>query len=457
MITPFKSLLLSILMAVLLLFGAQWALAGSTVSGKSALIGVNQRLITTTDTYTAFLPLINLNYPIAEEFRGLWVTRFDWTHIGYTATTSDLDTIVDKAASAHFNALLFQVRGTADAYYSSTLEPWAARLTGSTTKTLGTNPGIDPLAYMITRAHQSGLQVHAYMNVYPAWLCDRIGPIATTVPQHPFWQWTYASPYPNRTLQWREWANGDPPAAMNLIPYNEGGTCGGANFPDGYLWASPANPIVQAHILSVAVDLATRYPIDGLHLDLVRYSGANYSSDPATMQAFSAALQISPNLTLASWQPQFQRDQISGLVARIYSATSAINPDLLLSAAVWPNYSSGYNSYYQDSKGWLANNIIDANMPMLYSSDILNDLPAWTVRAQGFIDDAHGRYVFPGISASYTDVVHITDRIEAARSLGVKGVALFSYGALNTYDYWDDLANGPFAIPATVPKPDWKP
>jgi hypothetical protein len=36
-------------------------------------------------------------------------------------------------------------------------------------------------------------------------------------------------------------------------------------------------------------------------------------------------------------------------------------------------------------------------------------------------------------------------------------VALFSYSALNNFDYWDALANGPFAITATVPKPAWKP
>ncbi len=467
MIQNLKSAALSILLAAVLLFGAHWALIGSAAAREEPALRstdscvsrhcLGQHSISAMGAYTTYLPLINRNAPIAEEFRGLWVTRFDWTSFGHTVTPSDLDAIVDHAASAHFNALLFQVRGTADAYYSSTLEPWAARLTGSTTKTLGTNPGFDPLAYLIMRAHQSDLQVHAYMNVYAAWLCDNVGPIASTTPQHPFWQWTYASPYPSRTLQWREWTNDNPPAAMNLIPHNEGGTCGGANYLDGYLWASPANPVVQAHILSVAVDLVTRYPIDGLHLDLVRYSGSNYSSDPATRQAFSEAQRISPTLVFTSWRPQFQRDQVSSLVARIYSATTVIHPNLLVSAAVWPDYASGYNSYYQDSKGWLAKGVIDANVPMLYSTDIVNDLPAWTSRAQGFIADSYGRYVFPGISADYTDVNQITDRIETARSLGAKGVAIFSYSALNKYNYWVDLANGPFAIIATVPKPKWKP
>jgi uncharacterized lipoprotein YddW (UPF0748 family) len=175
------------------------------------------------------------------------------------------------------------------------------------------------------------------------------------------------------------------------------------------------------------------------------------------MQAFSDALQISPTLTITDWRPNFQRAQIDAIVQQIYSATTALKPDLLVSAAVWPNYTSGYNSYYQDSKGWLAHGLSDANLPMLYSSDILNDLSAWITRAQGFLDDAHGRYVFPGISANYTDVHEIVNRIEAARSLGAQGVALFSYSALNAYNYWDDLANGPFVITATVPKPNWKP
>jgi uncharacterized lipoprotein YddW (UPF0748 family) len=201
----------------------------------------------------------------------------------------------------------------------------------------------------------------------------------------------------------------------------------------------------------------SRYNVDGIHLDLIRYPGSNYSFDPFTMQAFSEALQITPSLTITDWQPDFQRAQINALVAQIYSATTALKPDLWVSAAVWPNYTSGYNSFYQDSKSWLANGIIDANMPMLYSSDILNDLSAWITRAQGFVNDAYGRYVIPGISGSYANFNDIVDRIDAARSMGAPGIAIFSYSGLNANNYWDALANGPFASPAVVPKPGWKP
>ena len=117
----------------------------------------------------------------------------------------------------------------------------------------------------------------------------------------------------------------------------------------------------------------------------------------------------------------------------------------------------GYNGFYQDSKGWLAGGYIDANLPMLYTSDILNDLPAWITRTQGFIDDAHGRWIIPGISGAYTATAPLFDRIAAARSMGAPGVAIFSYSGLNAGNFWDDLANGPFAVPAIVPTPSWKP
>ena len=317
--TQLKHLILTTFLAAAFLFSLQGALLSSAAPiATSAPLNTQicageqcqtQRPITAADAYTAFLPLIQRHFPILTEFRGLWVTRFDWTRFGYTVTQSDLDAIVDRAAAAHFNALLFQVRGTADAYYSSTLEPWAARLTGSTTKTLGTNPGFDPLAYLITRAHYSGLQVHAYINIFPTWLCSVGAPPANTTPPHLFWTLSHST-------TWSAWRVHDQPGSPQNIA-----TCA------DYLWATPALSLTRDHITAVAADIVQRYDVDGLHLDLIRYPGSAYSFDPYTMQAFSAALQISPTLTFAAWRPQFQRDQVSNLVARIYSATTALKPE----------------------------------------------------------------------------------------------------------------------------------
>lgn len=446
-----KRLTFVLMLTLSLGWGVRWALAqpiGEVAAPRPVAPPIVTVPFTETAAYTSFLPLINRSEGVTTltEFRGLWVTRFDWTFYGRPVTTTDLDTIVTNAASAHFNALLFQVRGTADAFYSSTLEPWAARLTGQTTKTLGVNPGWDPLTYMITRAHQSGFQVHAYVNMLPTWLCNAGAP-PTTAPEHLFWTLSHSTTW----SAWRVYSAPDTPQSI--------ATC------SDYLWASPALSLTRDHITAVAADIVNRYDVDGLHIDLIRYPGSGYSYDPFTVAAFSAALQITPSLTITAWRPDFQRAQINTLVSQIYSAVTTLKPDLLVSAAVWPNYSDGYNGFYQASKDWLANGTMDANMPMLYTSDIVNNLSAWISRTQGFIDDAHGRWLIPGIGLQYTVASQqvcvpfdgIRDRITASRSMNAPGIGLFSYSGINTCGYWDDLANGPFAIPATVPKPSWKP
>ncbi|MEW5960121.1 MAG: CotH kinase family protein, partial [Chloroflexota bacterium] len=113
---------------------------------------------------------ISFFLPPVTERRAIWVTRYDWTGPPKIPTPQQIDEMVDKIAGAGFNTIFFQVRGTGDAYYTPGLEPWSARLTGSVGETLGQDPGWDPLARMLDQAHAAGLEVHAYVNVYTAWL-----------------------------------------------------------------------------------------------------------------------------------------------------------------------------------------------------------------------------------------------------------------------------------------------
>src|SRR5205814_304431 len=85
------------------------------------------------------------------EVRALWVVRTTLT------SSSAIETMVKAARAAGFNALLVQVRGRADAYYNSGLEPRPAAL--------ATQPSFDPLAATIAQAHEAGLQVHVWVNV----------------------------------------------------------------------------------------------------------------------------------------------------------------------------------------------------------------------------------------------------------------------------------------------------
>ncbi len=383
------------------------------------------------------------------ELRAVWVSRYDWTRFEYTPTVTDVQHIVDAAAQAGFNAIFFQVRGAGDAYYTPGLEPWASRLTGSLGPTLGQDPGWDPLAEIITRARAAGVQVHAWINVYPTWLAPPSS--------------TYGSLVPPLDIS--------PPQALNRFTYSAHGGYGlGYTWrvydrpaSDGYVrigwnqytWASPAVPQVQDHIANIAADLAARYAIDGIHLDNVRYPAGQYSFDPFTLAAY-ARDPLSQTVAITDWRPNFQRGQVTQLVTRITTQTHATHPTLTISAAVWPSYTKGYEFYYQDSQKWMLSGTIDAIAPMLYSSDVITDLERWMAAAAGFQAHSGGGWVLPGIgvtlgSGECAPFEAIAARIQAARNLKTMGQAVFSLSGLESCGYVDDLRSGPYASPANPP------
>jgi len=379
------------------------------------------------------------------EVRALWVTRFDWTTFGQPADPDKIDEIVQNAAAAGFNAIYFQVRGAADAYYAPGLEPWAQRVSGGQ---LGQtpNPWWDPLDYLINAAHAQGIQLHAYINVYPVWdNCSTAPP--NTTPTHFYY-----------LLQDEHGATGDKPNGLQWDT-SEDIHC------SVYQRSSPASVFADNHFLDVAADLVTRYDIDGLHLDNIRYGGSNTSCDPVSEASYGAScFGYNGSINYAEWQ----RMQVNGTVWKFYNQVAPLKPGLWLSAAVWPIHiekpewgwggtaQQGYYNYYQDSKAWIAGEYIDSISPMIYPStyncpdDSFWTQERWQTLAADFQADSGSRYIIPGIGAGYCNFDEIAARIEAARTIGVAGYAIFSYGGLNQKDYWDEFVapGGPHVEPA---------
>lgn len=115
--------------------------------------------------------LIQIPQP-PREFRAVWVAtvdNIDWPS-KKTLTTAqqkaELDTIVSTCAKLNLNAIIFQIRPSADSLYYSKLEPWSEYLTGQTGK--APSPIYDPLQYLIDKAHAQGIEVHAWFNPYRA-------------------------------------------------------------------------------------------------------------------------------------------------------------------------------------------------------------------------------------------------------------------------------------------------
>ena len=257
--------------------------------------------------------------PPLVEARGVWVTRWDFK------TAEDVIAIMDTAEKAGFNQVYFQVRGTADAYYRSTLEPWAAPLAGK----LGKDPGWDPLQVAVEAAHARMLELHAWINVSTAWKGKR--PPGKAKPPHilrahPGWRMVYKD--------------------GRRMPY-----------ADAYIFVSPANPGFQAHIQAVVAEIASFYEVDGVHFDYIRYPSPDTSYDKVSNRRYKKAKKKNTKLTRAAWQ----REELTGLVRRLKERVKEVRPAAVVSAAVagvykdrweWGEVVKGFFVFHQDSQRW---------------------------------------------------------------------------------------------------------
>jgi uncharacterized lipoprotein YddW (UPF0748 family) len=361
------------------------------------------------------------------EFRSLWVTRWDFS------SQADVEKIMNRAKEANFNAVIFQVRGTFDAYYISAYEPWAERLTGK----LGENPGWDPLGVAVQMAHDRGLELHAWINAFPLWP-GKADPPIDSQPRHAM----YSHP---------EW-----------VVVDEEGVR--VTRSSGYITASPGIPEVQDRIYNVAVDIVRKYDIDGLHFDYIRYLSPEYSHDPVSEKRYSETIMSAGGGEAMSYG-DWQREQINNMLTRIYHRVTTpvgIKPELKVSASVFGIYenkwgwksNNSYHNMYQDSFRWAKDGIVDILFPMIYW-DIANP-PKFDVLVDDFMANMGSRVLAPGIVAEYDSFDEIRNQVEYCRKKGTIGVALFAYSAIEERDYWDDFTRTVFKHPAPVPELKWK-
>lgn len=100
----------------------------------------------------------------ANNMKGVWLSFIDQQSYLRGKGQSDYDaafrSICQTAASKGLNTIFVHVRSHNDAIYPSNIYPWSSQML------MGADPGFDPLADMVQIAHDSGLQIHAWINPY---------------------------------------------------------------------------------------------------------------------------------------------------------------------------------------------------------------------------------------------------------------------------------------------------
>ena len=357
------------------------------------------------------------------EIRALWVVRTTLT------SPEKIQQLVNAAADNGFNTLIVQIRGRGDAYYKSRVEPRASELKDQPLS-------FDPLALTLTEAHKRGLKVHGWLNTSLLANLDALpADPAHVYNKHPEW---LAVPKPV-AAELYNMSPRDPVYRQKIVEWSKAnrGELEG-------IYTGPANPKVRDHIYNIWMDVLKHYPVDGLHFDYVRFASPDFDYSRTSLEKFRKWLgpqltsderaQLKTSLktnplaapeTFAAKFADFQREQVTTLVARIYKDVKKRRPEVVVSAAVFANDENAYTRRFQDWRRWLQMGIIDVACPMAYSTDTA----VFQKQIEVAATTAHNakRSIWAGIGAYRITSESAVEKINVARALNTEGFILFSY------------------------------
>jgi len=323
--------------------------------------------------------------PAPREFRGVWVAtvkNLDWpSQPGLSAEQqrTEMRTILDRVHALHLNAVILQVRPSADAIYPSALEPWSEYLTG----VQGRDPGYDPLAEWVTEAHRRGLELHAWFNPYRARHNEAKSP-----------------PAPNHLSKTH-------PEAVK-------------SYGD-MLWMDPGEPAAVQQTLAVVADVVRRYDIDGVHIDDYFYPYPVTKPLPANAPKDAVAEAVDfpdepswlryqaggGKLSRADWRRQHV-DQLVEQLSRVIHATKpwvkfGVSPFGLGRPDRRPAGITGFSQYdklYANVELWLEHGWVDYLVPQLYWPRAQTGQEFAPLLDYWLAQNPAGRHVWPGLYAS---------------------------------------------------------
>ncbi|MEU5051114.1 family 10 glycosylhydrolase [Streptomyces sp. NPDC021096] len=334
------------------------------------------------------------------EFRGMWaatVVNVDWPSrpgLAPEVQRAELLALFDAAVARRLNAVLLQIRPTADAFWPSRYEPWSEYLTG----TQGRSPGWDPLAFAVREAHKRRLELHGWFNPYR--IANHTDP-GRLVPGHP------ARVHP-------EWA----------VRYG------------GKLYYNPGLPEVRRFVQDAMLDAVWRYDLDGVHFDDYFYPypvAGQVFDDTAAYQRYGAGF---PDR--AAWR----RDNIDRLVRETRERIKKRKRHVRFGVspfAVWRNRATDplgsdtragvqtYDDLYADTRRWVREGWIDYIVPQCYwhigfpVADYAKLVPWWARTVRGtdvhlYIGEALYRAGDPAQPAPWQDPAELSRHIALGRA-----------------------------------------
>ncbi|WP_054956347.1 family 10 glycosylhydrolase [Paenibacillus dakarensis] len=372
------------------------------------------------------------------EMRAAWIAtveNIDWPVKGAdpAAQKQQYIDLLDQLQDVGMNAVIMQIKPTADAFYPSEYGPWSEWLTG----VQGKDPGYNPLEFLIEETHKRNMEFHAWFNPYRISMKDDINKLVENHParQHPEWVESYG----------------------------------------GKLLFNPGIPAAQQFILDSVMEVVKNYDIDAVHFDDYFYpypaGGVDFPDDDTYAeygQGFT---------NKGDWR----RDNVNQFVKNMSEAIKAEKSYVKFGISpfgIWKNKSaaapdgsetnglSSYDSIYADSKKWVEEEWIDYITPQIYwyrgyAPAAYDKLIEWWsgVTAGKNVQLYSGQAVYRiNTVDSWLDPEEMPNQILYNRSFEeVAGSMYFSakWFADNLLNFSDRLRDDLYRYPALVPAMPW--
>lgn len=288
--------------------------------------------------------------------------------------------------------------------------------------------GIDPLAIWIREAHKRGIKVHTWFETFYVGADNPNSNPTSILAVNPAWG--------NRTK--RDMDSNEPSKS-------------GAEH-NGY-FLDPSNPEVQDFILKLIEEIITVYKPDGINVDYIRYpnsvssnGASNWGYTQYARNDFYEIYGIDP-AELKSDDPQkqewnnYRRDQVTNMIKKIGLLGKKTNT--YISAVIFPDRVSAFNSKFQDWKTWSTRNYINGITPLFLTCDskTANKMMTDVINAKSYNTDFYAGLFVTFMGGSDEDLIR---QIHEARKVNAKGVILFDYAHLNN-KYINTLSKSVFA------------
>ena len=382
--------------------------------------------------------------------RAFWVDAF---HDGFKSM-QQIDDLVARAVTGRYNTIIAEVLAFHDtagtghgAYWNSAYVPRAADIVG----------GIDPLDYLVAKAHAAGIQVHTWIVTYR--VCDAWPPAGNSLlAAHPEWLMV-----PLANL-------GQGPAKVS-----------------GHYVFDPGSPEVQEHVLRIAREIIGNYAVDGFNLDYIRYevTNAGYPADLGYAHSGLARyrrLLGDPNAvpdpnTDPVWDG-FRRQTINEFVRRLRAEIPRVagNPrqpvwltaDLICFGNAPATFENG-DAYhlFQDWRYWMESGWLDAGVPMNYKRDWNTNEATWY---RNWVNAAVGwsyqRHMVIGQANYLNPKARSVTQLQYALNHAAEGTCNYSYYGTadedmngqweNDWTWYAYVGNNLFTTPVALPALPWR-